>query len=441
MDGIKIPPNNTEAEKSILGSILIDQESIYKTVEMIETEDFYDPGNREIYSVMLELFEEHKPIDIITVSNGLKKRKKLSNVGGAAYLARLAEAVPTSSHVEEYSQIVHDSGIRRRMISISAKISEKAFVEDEDVVEMLDQAEQDLFNISMAKSRKGFIPVKALLKETYERAADVDKNNADLLGIPTGFGGIDSLLGGFQPSDLVILAARPSMGKTAFSLSLALNAAIAAKKSVAFFSLEMSSQQLMDRLLSMQAKVGFWDLRTGQLKDDAFAKLADAIGELSESHLFIDDTPGLHIMEVRTKARRLSLEHQIDVVIVDYLQLLRGTRTDNRVQEVAEISMQLKNLARELNVPVIALSQLSRAVESREGKRPQLSDLRDSGSIEQDADVVMFIHREERYNPDSERKGLADIIVAKHRNGPVGDVELAWVQDQARFANLNKSHS
>lgn len=433
--GYKVSPHNTEAEMSLLGSVFIDQNALIKVADFLMPEYFYNPAHREVFSVMLELFEERKPLDIITISNGLKKRKALTKIGGIAYLTKLANSVPTASNVEEYAEIVKESGVRRRLIDAAARINEWAFDEDNKLQQTLDSAEKELFDISRGNIKQGFVSARSLLKETYERAAEIDKQG-ELLGIPTGFKDIDKLLGGFQPSDLIILAARPSVGKTALSLDMALHAAVAAKKRIGYFSLEMSSQQLMERLLSMQAKVSFWDLRTGNLKDESFERIADAMGELSESELYIDDRPGQHIMEIRTKARRLQMEHGVDMIVVDYMQLIRGDRSESRVLEVSDISMSLKNLARELNVPVIALSQLSRAVESRDGKRPQLSDLRDSGSIEQDADVVMFIHREERYNPDTERKGIADIIVAKHRNGPVGDVELAFVQEQARFADL-----
>jgi len=437
---MKVPPNNIEAESSLLGSILLDQVSMIKIAEIVSPESFYDPKHKEIFSVICELFEERKPLDIITVSDGLKKRKALTQIGGSAYLTKLANSVPTASHIEEYAEIVKEASIRRQLIDTAAKINELAFNENEQVGTALDTAEQAIFSVSQGNIKKGFVSARSLLKETYERAADVDRDKEKLLGIPSGFGDLDALLGGFQPSDLVILAARPSIGKTALSLDLALTASVKYKKKVGYFSLEMSSQQLMDRLLSMQAKVSFWDLRTGHLKDDAFERLADAMGALSESDLYIDDTPGAHINDIRTKARRLQLESGVDLIIVDYLQLIRGGRLESRVQEVSDISMSLKSLAREINVPVISLSQLSRAVESRESKRPMLSDLRDSGSIEQDADVVMFIHREERYNPNTERKGIADILVAKHRNGPVGDVELAFIQEQARFANLAKKN-
>lgn len=433
---MKVPPHNIEAERSLLGSILLDQDSMIKVAEIVASDSFYDPKHREIFSVICELFEERRPLDIVTVSNGLKKRKELTKIGGSAYLTKLASGVPTASHIEEYAEIVKESSIRRKLINTASKLNELAFDEDEQVFNLLDTAEQEIFSVSQGSIKKGFVSARSLLKETYERAADVDKNKESLLGIPSGYPDLDKLLGGFQPSDLIILAARPSVGKTALSLDIALNASVTTKKRVGYFSLEMSSQQLMDRLLSMQANVSFWDLRTGKLKDDAFERLADAMGELSESELYIDDTPGAHINDIRTKARRLQMENGVDMIVVDYLQLIRGGRLESRVQEVSDISMSLKSLAREINVPVVALSQLSRAVESRESKRPQLSDLRDSGSIEQDADVVMFIHREERYNPDTERKGIADIIVAKHRNGPVGDIELAFIQEQARFASL-----
>ena len=433
----KVPPNDKDAEQSLIGSIFLDQNSIIKIADIVHPELFYNPAHRDIFSVIIELFEERKPLDIVTVSNALKKKKLLTRIGGSAYLTKLVNSVPTASHVVEYAEIVKEAGLRRRLIETASLINEEAFNENEPIGTVLDTAEKSLFDISRGSLKKGFVSARSLLRETYERAADADKNK-DLLGIPSGYRDLDSLLGGFQPSDLIILAARPSVGKTALSLDIALHAAVHAKKKVGYFSLEMSDQQLMERLLSMQAKVSFWNLRTGNLRDDAFERLADAMGLLSESELYIDDMPGQHIMEIRTKARRLQMEHGVDFLVIDYMQLIHGSRTESRVLEVSEISMSLKNIARELDIPVLALSQLSRAVENRDNKRPQLSDLRDSGSIEQDADVVMFIHREERYNPNTERKGIADIVVAKHRNGPVGDIELAFVQEQARFTNLEK---
>lgn len=434
----KIPPHNIDAEKSILGAVLLDKEAVIRVAEFLRAEHFYDPKHNEIYGAVLELFDEGLPIDLVTLSDRLKAKRMLTKVGGRAYLAELAESVPTAAHAEEYGQIVKSLSIRRKMISAAASIDEIAYREEREVSEILDESEQRLFAISQESLRERFVHVRELLKDAYERAESIDQKKDKLTGVPTGFKIVDATLGGFQPSDLVILAARPSVGKTALALDIARHASVVEKKKVAFFSLEMSDLQLMDRLLGMQARVPFWELRMGKLKDEAFERLADAMGQLAEAELYIDDSPTQSVMEVRTKARRLQIERGIDLIVVDYLQLLHSRNLENRVQEVSEISQGMKTLARELKVPVLVLSQLSRAVESRADRIPQLSDLRESGSIEQDADVVMFIHREEQYNPETEKKGIADLIIAKHRNGPTGRYELAFVKELGSFRNLEK---
>jgi len=347
--------------------------------------------------------------------------------------------VPTSAHVEEYGEIVKDNSVRRGLITSASEITELSFDESIPLKEVVDKSEKLIFNVAQTGVKTNFVHIKDLLKDAYERAERAEREGT-YLGIPSGFRDLDNVIGGFQPSDLIILAARPSVGKTAFALSLLKSVAVQNKNKALIFSLEMSNTQILDRLLGMQAEVSFWDTRTGKLNDEMFERLAVAMGELAESTILIDDTPGQHINEIRTKARRVALERGIDIIIVDYLQLLHGSSKEGRTQEVAEISQGLKNIARELNVPVIALSQLSRAVESRNSRRPQLSDLRDSGSIEQDADVVIFIDREETYNPDTERKGIADIIIAKHRNGPTGDIEMAFVKNIASYKNLYREN-
>lgn len=440
MADIKIPPQNIDAEKSVVGAILIDQEAIIQIAEVLKPEYFYDENNGIIYEACVGLFEKRKPIDILTLTNELKKNKQLKKIGGAAYLTELVESTPTSANIVEYAQIIKENSIRRRLITLGSKISELAFAEEKEITEVMDTAEQKMFDITEDSVERDFVHVAKLLEQTYERAESLNANPDQLRGIPTGFGSLDNILGGFQDSDLVILAARPSVGKTSLALDLARHAATVEKKSVGFFSLEMSNMQLMDRLLAMQVGVNLWDLRMGKLNDDSFAKLADAMGILSESNLFIDDTPGINIMEMRTKARRLKAEQGLDMIFVDYLQLIEGRSKESRVQEVSEISRFLKGLARELDVPLIALSQLSRAVEQRTDRIPQLSDLRESGSIEQDADVVMFIHREELYNPETDRKGIADIVIAKHRNGPIGMVETFFVKEHARFRPIDRKH-
>ncbi|MDD3662191.1 MAG: replicative DNA helicase, partial [Candidatus Dojkabacteria bacterium] len=434
----KVPPHNIDAEKSILGAILLDKEAMIKVAEFLSAEHFYDPRHGEIYSAVIELFDQGVPVDLITLSDKLKAKRKLSKVGGRSYLTELVEGVPTAAHAEEYGQIVKALSIRRQLISAAARMDEIAYREDRQISDVLDESEQELFAISQRSLRDKIVHVRDLLKDAYERAEAIDHKKDKLTGIPSGFKMLDSMLGGFQPSDMVVLAARPSVGKSALALDIARHAAVVEKKKVFMFSLEMSSTQLIDRLLGMQARVPFWELKMGKLKDEAFERVADAMGQLAEADIYFDDTPGQSVMEVRTKARRLQMERGVDLVIIDYLQLMHSRNLENRVQEVSEISMGMKTLARELNIPVLVLSQLSRAVESRSDRIPQLSDLRESGSIEQDADVVIFIHREEQYNQDTDKKGIADLIIAKHRNGPTGRHEIAFVKDLGSFRNLEK---
>jgi len=435
---IKLPPQNLDAEKSVLGSILIDSDAIVKVLDILKPEYFYERRNQIIFENFVKLFEKNKPIDVLTIIDLLKKQKQLRNVGGASYISELVSLLPTSANIIGYANIIKETSIRRRIIHLGAKFSEMGFDESLEIDRLMDEAEQKLFEITEASVERDFIHVSKLLEETYERAENLNSNPDKLRGIPSGFSALDNILGGFQNSDLIILAARPSVGKTGLALDFARYASTIEKKKVGFFSLEMSNLQLMDRLLSMQVGVGLWDLRMGKLSDESFSKLADAMGILSESSLYIDDTPGINILEMRTKARRLKAEKGLDMLVVDYLQLVEGHNKESRVQEVSEISRFLKNLAKELDIPVLALSQLSRAIEQRTDRNPQLSDLRESGSIEQDADIVIFINREELYNPDTERKGIADLVIAKHRNGPTGKVELYFVKEQARFRPLDK---
>lgn len=438
MADVKVPPNNTEVERSVLGAMLLDKEAVIKVAEFLLPEHFYEPRHGDIAGAIFELFDEGLPVDIVTLADKLKSTKKLTKIGGRSYLTELVEGVPTAAHVEEYGQIVKSLSIRRKLITAASSMDEMAYKEDKDIADVLDESEQKLFSISQESLRQKFKHVRELLKDAYERAESIDSKSDKLSGVPTGFKMLDNLLGGLQPSDMVVLAARPSVGKTALALDMARHAAVVEKKKVAFFSLEMSDTQLMDRVLGMQARVPFWDLRMGKLKDQGFERLADAMGQLAEADIFIDDTPGQSVLEVRAKARRLHMERGVDLVVVDYMQLMHSRNLENRVQEVSEISMGMKNMARELNVPVLVLSQLNRAVESRSDRTPQLSDLRESGSIEQDADVVVFIHREEQYNPDTDRKGVADLVIAKHRNGPTGTHEVAFVKELGSFRNLEK---
>ena len=434
----KTPPNNMEAEQGVLGALLIDKDAIVKVAHILKPDFFYDQRHGIIYEAMIDLFMASVPIDLLTLVDYLRKKRKLKKVGGRAYIVGLINSVPTSAHVEEYAKIVRENAIRRSLISASALITDVAFDTSLDISDVLNRAQHELFNVSVEGVEKGFVHIKELLEEAYEEAAKISEDGVELLGISTGFKDLDALLGGFHKSDLIILAARPAVGKTSLALDFVRHAAVNEKKKVAVFSLEMSKQQLMSRLLATQSGVGLWNMRTGKLTDEEFARLAEGVGILSEVNIFIDDTPGQNVLEIRTKARRLFLEQGLDMIVLDYLQLVHGNNRESRVQEISEVSQELKNMARELNVPVIALSQLSRRVEERQDRVPQLSDLRDSGSIEQDADVVMFIHREDYYDPDTDKKGIAQIKVAKHRNGPVGTVELAFIKEMATFKDLAK---
>lgn len=436
MPNTRIPPQNLEAEKSVIGSILVDEEALISALEILKPEDFYLPAHTIIFESMIQLFDQQQAVDVLTVSSNLKKKKLLTKTGGASYLSELVASVPTTAHVREYSNLIRQTAVRRKLIGFSGLLNEMAYQEEDDIELLLDKAETKFYDITEANIKRDFVHVSSLLESTYEKAEELTADPNSLRGIPTGYKSLDNLLGGFQPSDLVILAARPSVGKTALALDFARHIGVHEDRKVGIFSLEMSNLQLMDRLLSMQVGIGLWDLRMGKLDDEAFSRLADAMGILSESGIYIDDTPGLSILEMRTKARKLKMEKGLDMIIVDYLQLMEGKTKESRVQEVSEISRFLKLLARELDVPVIALSQLSRAVEQRNDKIPQLSDLRESGSIEQDADVVMFIHREELYNPETDRPGIADLVIAKHRNGPIGKVELFFVREQARYRDI-----
>lgn len=434
----KIPPQNIDAEQSVLGSMLLDKDAVIAVAEFLHAEHFYEDRHAQIFKAMMELFEEGMPIDIVTLSDRLKTKNLLKKIGGRTYLTDLVSMVPTAAHAEEYGNIVKENSIRRSLISVAAEITNISFEEGNPVKDVMDKAEQLLFGIAQEGMRSNFIQIKDLLKEAYERAERADREE-NFMGISTGLRDLDAILGGFQKSDLIILAARPSVGKTALALDFLRHSGVHEKKKVVFFSLEMSNAQISDRLLGMQAGIPFWDIRTGKMSDEKWVKLGESMGQLAEAQVFIDDMPGQNITEIRAKSRRLALERGVDIIFVDYLQLLSGHTKENRVQEVAEISRGLKNIARELQVPVVALSQLSRSIEQRGGARiPQLSDLRESGSIEQDADVVVFLDREDSYNPDTERKGIADIIVAKHRNGPTGKLEAAFVKEIASFRNLYK---
>lgn len=441
---IRVPPQNLEAEQSVLGALMLDKEAVTKIADSLSPDDFYDTRHAQIYEAMLELYEARSSIDILTVSNRLDEKKQLESSGGTAYLTELVNAVPSAAHVIHYANIVRRKGTLRKLITASNEINVLGFHEDEDLELLLDQAEQRLFSVSHKYFKQNFVHMKEILHETYDRIEELHRERGKLRGISTGYADMDNLLGGLQRSDLVILAARPSMGKTSLALDIARNVGVKGKIPVAIFSLEMSKDQLVDRLLASEAGVSLWKMRTGRLSDDGenndFERIGHAMGKLSEAPIFIDDSAAANVMEIRTKARRLKAEHDLGLIVVDYLQLMESRgQQDNRVQEVSEISRALKSLARELNVPLLALSQLSRKVEERRPQIPQLADLRESGSIEQDADVVMFIYREEMYRGrDSNKPNIAQIMVKKHRNGPTGDIELFFDHDLVTFKNLDK---
>ncbi|HET7060505.1 MAG TPA: replicative DNA helicase [Candidatus Saccharimonadales bacterium] len=437
-------PQNSEAEASLLGALLIDSDAIVKIADQINADDFFEPRHRYIYEAIQQLYEQHQAIDVLTLSDKLRGNGHLESVGGASYLTELTNFVPTATHVEQYADIVAQKSLRRRLIAASKDIINLGQDESKQLRELIEEAETRLFEVSQTHVQQNVISLEAILAESFDRLDDLHKDKAKIRGIPTGFKDVDDKLAGFQRSDLVILAARPSMGKTALALNFAHNVAVQAGQPVLLFSLEMSKEQLVDRLLSMESGVDAWALRTGNLTDADFEKIGQAMGTLSEAQIYIDDTPGITVSDMRTKARREAHQRPLGLIIVDYLQLMSGGHRFgndfNRVQEVSEISRGLKGIARELNVPVLALSQLSRSVENRSPQIPQLADLRESGSIEQDADVVAFIYREEFYNPDTDRKKLTDIFIKKHRNGPTGNLELYFDNERQRFRPVDTKH-
>ncbi len=437
----KMPPHNLEAEQSLLGSLLIDQNAIIKVADLISQNDFYDPKHQIIYSALLSLYEKRQPLDILNATNILKEKKQLEKAGGRAYLASLTNVVPSASHIVSYAEIVARKAMLRRLIEASAEITALAYEEENEAEKLLDQAEQKLFGVSQKYLKQNFIAIQDILDQAFDKIDELHRDRGKLRGLPTGFVDLDKKLAGLQKSDLIILAARPSIGKTSLALDIARHVA-KQKTPVGIFSLEMSKEQLVDRLICAEANVDLWKMRTGQLstkdEDNDFSRINYAMGVLAETEIYIDDSASANIMEIRTKARRLKMEHNLGLIIVDYLQLMESRRSDSRVQEISEISRSLKGLARELDVPVLALSQLSRMVESRTPPIPKLADLRESGSIEQDADVVMFIYREDYYKKESNRPNIAEIHIAKHRNGPTGMIELYFDANKASFKNLEK---
>lgn len=443
---IKVPPHNLEAEKSVLGSIMIEKNAIVKVADILQPEDFYYDTHALIFTAIQELFAKRSPLDILTIGAWLKDQGKMDIVGGDSYLKELCDSVLTASHVFQYGLIVKQKSTLRKLISAGGSITSIGYKEDEDVDNLVDQAEQELFKVSQTFMKNRFIPIKDVLASTYEKISELhDPDMAEKYkGIQTGFKGIDNILTGLQPSDLLILAARPAMGKTAFALNMALNMAKKGK-SIGMISLEMSKEQLVERLFVSLLGVDSWKMKNGQLTQDDFMRMGQVMDQLNQCKIFIDDSAGSSVAELRAKARRLQMEHGLDILVVDYLQLMHygkaGSSITNRVQEISEISRSLKQLARELHIPVLALSQLSRAVEARPVKIPQLSDLRESGAIEQDADVVLMMYREDYYEEDTDRPGITDIFVRKHRHGGTGRVELMFKKEQMRFFDIDRQHS
>ena len=445
-ENIKLPPQNIDAEKSVLGALMLDKDAIIKVANLIRLGDFYKDDHNLIYEAMVDLYEQREPIDLLSLSNRLEEKKQLDKIGGSSYLTTLVNSVPSSSNITHYAKVVQKKSTLRKLIETASEILELGYRESEDVEKILDMAEQKLFSVSQKYIKQDFVPIKSILEAAFNRIDELHKGDHKLRGIPSGFSDMDNILAGFQKSDLVILASRPSIGKTTLALDFARSIAKMEKIPVGIFSLEMSSDQLIDRMLAAESGVDLWRLRTGRLKtgdgDDDFQRIGEAMGVLSEAPIFIDDAGSANVMEMRTMARRLQAEHNVGLIIVDYLQLMEGRGGgDNRVNEISEISRALKQLARELNIPIVALSQLSRAVESRSPQIPKLSDLRESGSIEQDADVVMFLYREDREKPDTPNKNIVEIHIAKHRNGPVGKLSLYFNENSTTFKSLEKVHT
>lgn len=437
----RIPPQNTDAEASLLGSVLIDADALGRIADKIHANDFYDQRHQIIYEAMISLYNSHKPVDLLTLSNQLEEKKQLSDAGGSSYLTELTNTVPTSAHIEQYAEIVTQKSTRRKIIAAATEITTMGFNEDAESTELLSRAEAAIFSVSQGNMKQELASIESILSESFDRLDELHKNKSKMRGVPTGYRDLDNILAGLQPSDLVILAARPAMGKSTLAMNIAHHVATKEQSSVLVFALEMSKEQLVDRLLAAEAGIDAWNIRTGNLSDKDFERLGQAMGTLSEASIYIDDTPMLTVLEMRTKARREQQKRPLGLIVVDYLQLMSGTsrsNAENRVQEISEISRGLKAIARELNVPVLALSQLSRSVENRHPQIPQLADLRESGSIEQDADVVAFMYREDYYNPETDREHITDIYIKKHRNGPTGKLELYFHPERLQFLSLEK---
>ena len=442
MDFNKVPPHDLEAEQAVIGSMLTDKESVISALETLSDNDFYREDNRIIYSAIMNLYNKGDAIDIITVKSELSSMGKLDAVGGLEYLAELPEKVPTTANVDKYIKIVEEKSTLRTLIKTANELITLGYDPTQEVEELMDNAEKRIFSVMQSRAQKSYSSMKDILVDTFIELEQLYNRKQHITGVPTGFADLDNYTAGLHGSELILVAARPAMGKSAFALNIATNAAVRAKTPVVIFSLEMSKEQMANRILCSEALVDSNKVRTGKVEDDDWAKLAEASGILSEAQIFIDDTPGISIMEIRAKCRKMKLEQDIGLVVIDYLQLVQGSnkRAGSREQEIAEISRSLKILAKEINVPVIALSQLSRAPEQRPDHRPMLSDLRESGSIEQDADIVMFLYRDDYYNEDSEKKNIAEVILAKHRAGSTGTVDLAWLGSYTKFANLAKGY-
>ncbi|WP_425059406.1 Replicative DNA helicase [Sporomusa carbonis] len=438
----RVPPQNVEAEQSVLGAMMIEREAISKVSELLRPEDFYREAHRLIYSAMLELFNKNDAVDLVTVVEVLRRNEKLEPAGGIAYVSALANSVPTAANVMYHARIVEEKALLRQLINTATHVATMGYEANEEVAVIMDKAEKMILEVSNRKAGQEFASIKNIIFDVFDKVSELYASKGGITGLPTGFKDLDKLTSGLQPSDLILIAARPSMGKTAFVLNIAQHVAIKEKQAVAFFSLEMSKEQLVQRMLCAEAPIDAQRLRIGELENNDWDKLVRAADRLAAAPIFIDDTAGITVMEMRSKARRLKIEHDLKLIIIDYLQLMQGgsggSRSENRQQEISEISRSLKALARELKVPVIALSQLSRSVESRQLKKPMLSDLRESGSLEQDADIVAFLYREDYYEPETERKNITDVIVAKHRNGPVDTVQLFFHKQFTKFSDLSK---
>jgi len=434
----RVMPNSLEAEQSVIGSMIMDKEAIVAATEALHKDDFYHQQYGILFEAMKELFEAGMPVDLVTLQNKLKEKDVPKEVSGLEFVRDIITAVPTSANVKYYANIVKENAVKRRLIRITEDIENECYAGKETLESVLDKTEKDIFGLLSSRSGGDFVPIRTVVMNALEKIEKASKQSGTVTGIATGFIDLDYRTAGLQPSDLILVAARPSMGKTAFVLNIAQYVAFHENKSVAIFSLEMSKEQLVNRLFSLEARVDAQALRTGNLSDADWEKLVEGAGIIGDSRLIIDDTPGISISELRSKCRKYKLEHGLDIIIIDYLQLMTGSGrgSESRQQEISDISRSLKGLARELNVPVVALSQLSRAVEQRPDHRPMMSDLRESGAIEQDADVVMFIYRDDYYNKETDRKGISEIIIAKQRNGPIGTVDLAWLPEYTKFANL-----